>query len=562
MSEKYTPEELTALAVGELDEIRAAEIEGMLSDDPEGRQMVDDLRRVAGILSDELATEEAVKLTAAQKLAIQSADPDRRVPLRLWIPLSIAASVLMLLGVTLLLTDYFSARPSTTAGPTAVPAPKVERVPLVIEYPQVPYQGTPPHVEDPHVAPPSFEPPKPIYVPKGTSNLARGMAVTSNAKLTGDALKMVTDGDKSHQKGHYVELGTGLKWVQIDLGGRTNIYAVAIWHYCDNLEGRAYRDVIVQISSDRNFSKYTTVFNTDHDKSAGLEVGSDMGYVETMRGKVIECKGTPGRYVRLYSKGNTSDDQNHYIEVEVHGKKATANTTAIAPVSMPTASLVKKLKIKPARVKKVPFVVKYPEFVGGGTPAPVNEPNTHKLSRKKPAVPMMPAGTVNLALGKPVTSNESLPNGGTLEMVTDGKKSGEDGHSVDIGFGLKWVQIDLQAVRDISAIGLWHHHKGFKAYRDVIVHASNDPDFIKYDTVFNADHDNSAGLGIGTDVGYVETNYGKLIWCGKSQTARYIRLYSKGNTTNDQNHYTEVEVYGRKSGGSSRTTSRDRARER
>ena len=27
-----------------------------------------------------------------------------------------------------------------------------------------------------------------------------------------------------------------------------------------------------------------------------------------------------GRYVRLYSNGNTSNDTNHYIEVEVYGR--------------------------------------------------------------------------------------------------------------------------------------------------------------------------------------------------------------------------------------------------
>ena len=29
-----------------------------------------------------------------------------------------------------------------------------------------------------------------------------------------------------------------------------------------------------------------------------------------------------GRYVRLYSKGNTSNDMNHYVEVEVYGTPA------------------------------------------------------------------------------------------------------------------------------------------------------------------------------------------------------------------------------------------------
>jgi hypothetical protein len=30
----------------------------------------------------------------------------------------------------------------------------------------------------------------------------------------------------------------------------------------------------------------------------------------------------PARYVRLYSQGNTSDELNHYIEVEVYGRPA------------------------------------------------------------------------------------------------------------------------------------------------------------------------------------------------------------------------------------------------
>jgi len=32
--------------------------------------------------------------------------------------------------------------------------------------------------------------------------------------------------------------------------------------------------------------------------------------------------GVKGRYVRLYSQGNTSNDMNHYIEVEVFGSPA------------------------------------------------------------------------------------------------------------------------------------------------------------------------------------------------------------------------------------------------
>ena len=42
--------------------------------------------------------------------------------------------------------------------------------------------------------------------------------------------------------------------------------------------------------------------------------------IETYDGRPIAVKGVKGRYVRLYSNGNTSDELNHYTEVEVYGK--------------------------------------------------------------------------------------------------------------------------------------------------------------------------------------------------------------------------------------------------
>jgi len=81
-------------------------------------------------------------------------------------------------------------------------------------------------------------------------------------------------------------------------------------------------------------------------------------------------------------------------------------------------------------------------------------------------------------------------------------------------------------------------------YRDVIVQVSDDPDFItNVKTIFNNDHDNSAGLGIGKEKEYIEVNEGRLI-NPRGVKARYVRLYSRGNTSNDMNHYVEVEVYG------------------
>ena len=64
-----------------------------------------------------------------------------------------------------------------------------------------------------------------------------------------------------------------------------------------------------------------TVFNNDQDNSVGLGIGNDLLYFESNEGKLIPAKGIKGRYVRLWSKGSTSDDQNHYTEVEVWGLK-------------------------------------------------------------------------------------------------------------------------------------------------------------------------------------------------------------------------------------------------
>ena len=87
------------------------------------------------------------------------------------------------------------------------------------------------------------------------------------------------------------------------------------------MEARVYHDVVVQVADDPDFIKdVQTVFNNDFDNSSGLGIGKDREYIEDSIGKLIDAKGVKGRYVRLYSKGNTSNDQNHYIEVEVFGK--------------------------------------------------------------------------------------------------------------------------------------------------------------------------------------------------------------------------------------------------
>ncbi|MFQ5654748.1 MAG: hypothetical protein ACE5GW_08460, partial [Planctomycetota bacterium] len=120
-------------------------------------------------------------------------------------------------------------------------------------------------------------------------------------------------------EGGYVELGPGPQHVQIDLGGRHEIHAILIWHYHAN--ARIYHDVIVQVAGDPDFiMDVRTLFNNNHDNSAGLGVGKEKEYWDTYEGKLIDAGRVTARYVRLTSNGSTADDQNHYTEVEVYGR--------------------------------------------------------------------------------------------------------------------------------------------------------------------------------------------------------------------------------------------------
>jgi hypothetical protein len=96
------------------------------------------------------------------------------------------------------------------------------------------------------------------------------------------------------------------------------LYAILAWHY--HSQARVYRDVIVQVSDDPAFKNgVTTVFNNDHDNSSKIAVGKEKEYIEVAEGKLFEPNGAKGRYVRLYSRGNSTNDLNHYVEVEVYG---------------------------------------------------------------------------------------------------------------------------------------------------------------------------------------------------------------------------------------------------
>jgi hypothetical protein len=194
---------------------------------------------------------------------------------------------------------------------------------------------------------------------------------------------------------------------------------------------------------------------------------------------------------------------------------------------------------------EVPLKTDLPKPLFVGTPVPIKVANLEpEIKGKRPDF-MVPAGTTNLALGKKVTSSAGDPIIGTLDLITDGDKEGDEGSWVELDPGKQWVQIDLEKDANIYAVMLWHFHSQARVYFDVVVQVSDDPKFEKdVTTIFNADANNELGLGAGKDLAYIETYQGKLI-DAKGVKGRYVRLYSKGNTTSKMNHYIEVEVFGK-----------------
>ena len=198
-----------------------------------------------------------------------------------------------------------------------------EKVELKLQLPKPMFVGTPTNIKSPNLEVITGKPRGSFMVPTGTKLLSLKRPVKSSdmQPVIGE-VEMVADGEKEGGDGYFIELGPGKQWVQIDLGATRALHAILAWHY--HSQARVYRDVIVQVSDDKDFLKgVQTVFNNDHDNTSGLGLGKEKEYIEVAEGHLFDPKGVKGRYVRLYSNGNTTNDLNHYVEVEVYGTPLT-----------------------------------------------------------------------------------------------------------------------------------------------------------------------------------------------------------------------------------------------
>ena len=195
---------------------------------------------------------------------------------------------------------------------------------------------------------------------------------------------------------------------------------------------------------------------------------------------------------------------------------------------------------------RVPLILKLPAAAFVGTPSDAPTDTTVEKATGKPRPPLMvPPGLSNVALHKTVTSSDTNRPPEDLAKVTDGQKEAGEQNVVLLRKGPQWVQIDLGAPYEIYAIVVWHGHDEPKVYHGVVAQVADDAAFTKnVRTLYNNDHKNLDGLGIGTAREYFENNEGKLIE-GNGTVAHFVRLYSHGSTVSRLNEYTEIEVYGR-----------------
>lgn len=203
-----------------------------------------------------------------------------------------------------------------TPPPCGKPTP--EERPLVIHLPPPVYSGTPHDLFSPNLEPTRLGPLPAIMVPKDAVNLAKDALITSDVVPEIGTLDQIVDEKNEAKPEFVVEFPEGPHYIELDLGRVCALYALAFWHF--HAEPRIYFDIVVEGSNDPDFFGDTiALFNNDHDNSLGHGVGKDFEYVESSFGRVVQLTGQEARYVRLYSRGSTSGDKNHYVEVMLFG---------------------------------------------------------------------------------------------------------------------------------------------------------------------------------------------------------------------------------------------------
>jgi RHS repeat-associated protein len=144
-------------------------------------------------------------------------------------------------------------------------------------------------------------------------NLAAGLPFTSDTTLYW--AEVPSDGDTwadsgSGTSGEFAYTGSGLHYVQLDLGAAYSVDKVKVFHYA--ADGRTYHQTKTQVSADG--VTWTTIFDS----------ATSGEYAETSAGHTLTFTARSVRYVRDYLNGSTSNANNHWVEIEVYGSRTVA----------------------------------------------------------------------------------------------------------------------------------------------------------------------------------------------------------------------------------------------
>ncbi len=364
----------------------------------------------------------------------------------------------------------------------------------------------------------------------GCRLLSHGCKVTSSSPPQRGELEFITDGDRSGEDGHGVELPAGPQWVQIDLGEVREVHGLWVWRY--HRMPVVFRGVKIELA-EKEDGPWTTYWNTEPDASG--KRSAPLHY-ETFSGFPFIPRTPPqARFVRLWSEGADQLAENHYVEVAVYGRNpGTLPRDYFRPMG------TKKAKLEPERPKQLTTASPAPP---PGWPGE----NIDFESWKRYRNVVIAEGCRLLSHHCPVkvSDPEIL---GDPQWITDGVRSSEDGNFVDMAPGKQWMLIDLGASREIHCVWLWLNHKiPWVSYKDVIVQITDQPDAPGAPgtvTVLNTDTDGSSGIGKGIDSGWVEDIHGRPITFPPVK-GRYVKVWTNGRTSDDVNHFTEVAVYGK-----------------
>jgi hypothetical protein len=346
---EHIQDSLTWLVQGECNPLEKKELQSHMASCPTCRQYFEGLR------SDDLLLREFAKshnpaitqirkqvMDCLSKIDLSANSLEPQVRDHSWVRYAVAAGLMAatILAVGVMLYENQPQKPiaegiSTGSKQNDIPKPVAygtpeptdnlgNMEPLPIKLPVAMYRDTPRNLRGVG----NLEEPRgvdrpPFYAPKGVTNVALGKPVklSDENPILGEA-KQVTDGDKNAMEGSFVEMGPFAQYATIDLQGEFEIFAIVFWHY--HLNARSYKDVVVQVSMDKEFTNTVTLFNNDADNTLGLGVGTDKQYVDTNEGRLVDAKGQKGRFVRLFSNGNNENELNHLIEVEVWGRPVAA----------------------------------------------------------------------------------------------------------------------------------------------------------------------------------------------------------------------------------------------